>query len=274
MRSEPPTWIDARILPEEVWSRAWEAVGEPLRARLKTCLAALCQIYAPAAPPDLALSRTTRQGLTLCRTARPLDWVLVLFDGQCSAAQVLAAAAPARLMGVGRVLAGRVDGAGGFPAGVLCGLELAGVEEVLDLDPGQAAELAGHLLSGGSGLVLGVGRSGELDAALRSVPPGRAWQGFAPEAVHVLTEDGFTPDLDALAQAAHPARVLAVKGGFEALAAENPEAACLKNPGRLSGPGLRLGPGQEGSWAWPDLAPERFLSPAWSFEESGPGREG
>ncbi len=173
------TWIDAKTLPDEAWSEAWRAVDEPLRARLKTALAALCQVYAPAAPPSERQERIVRQGLVLTRTSRPLDWALVLFDGECSAAQVLAAAAPARLMGVPRVMAARIDG--DFPDDVLCGLELAGVEEAYALSADEGARLAGHLFATGPGILLGVGDSNGLDKGLSAAPRDSVWQGRAPD---------------------------------------------------------------------------------------------
>ena len=280
---EFPEWINEFAVGDELFAHAYEMVPGPRRALLKTCIARLFEWYGPSRVTAVRRAEEWRGGFASVQETLPADYAVILFGpGLMSSIRLLAAVVPALSCGVDNVLAVRL-GSGEWPDSLLAGLELAGIEPVVEMDAERVKELLEELDGDGfRGIVLGV----ELEQGVfRSTRfPTRRIQFSCLKcdrrvSVWLDPEDPF--DLEGLAFA-HPDFDFVVHGSGAPLPAgfsrgENDfqsflnairEVACV--PASRVGEALDrarlvLGPGQEGCWLWPQLRPEHFHfhSTAW-----------
>lgn len=271
-----PDWIEARMVPDEAFAAAYDAVDPALRAVFKTGIARLYEWYTLA--PDMERSETVRwrAGFASTRWRRPREYAVIFFDDTAlSPVQLTALLAPAMAARNPHLLAVYL-GSGDLPAPVLTAFELAGQEQVAVCTEDEAARLVDHLLAtgkAGAAVTLGCGTAGRMALPV-SARLGR-WRACLGREAAVWMDTGDEFDLTLLA-ACHPdTRFEAwgandeapegfepVSGGFEALLRRAPEVAYV--PGNrleaaMSRVPLVFGPGQEGMWLWPDLNQQLFF---------------
>lgn len=273
-----------RLVADDRRARAYEAAPAPWRARLKKLIAQLDACHGRERAPWRESRRGYALGLDSRELERPAEAVVAAFTAaQPSPARLLAALWPALSAGTAEVIAVCLGAEADFPDAALLALELAGVELALAAPPAQWPALLTEL-----GRRTPCGRLLELDPAASpaaALPLG--WSRWRPTPrrpdgelrLGVWLGDGGREslDLDALAWAQAgarlegwtdgPARSASAlgqerTGSFErflteawdavAVPAVRLEAAAYAAP-------LALGPGQEGSWLWPDLRPSFFL---------------
>lgn len=151
-----PDWLEARLVPDGRFARAYDALGDSGRGQLKRIIAAHYALN----PPSHALASTRmevqRSGLSVATDASPLAYAVILCDGGLDApAFLLPALVPALCAGVSEVLVVRLGGAGGLSRATLAACELAGQERVAALGAAQVQDLLAYLQAGGlPGVVL------------------------------------------------------------------------------------------------------------------------
>ena len=156
VRWTPPAWLEQSLLPDRLFARAYEALGDARRARLKTVIAAQFALN----PPRQTLARETidqlPSGLTRRTTCIPRPFALLFTDESLDApALFLAALLPALSSRIAEVLVLRLGGKASVPDALLTACELAGQERVAALGPVQAERLLLQCASSGQpGLVL------------------------------------------------------------------------------------------------------------------------
>lgn len=274
-----PDWLAAKSVTDDAFATAYEACTSAQRGWLKKCIALHFALSGEAPVRSSIQCAYPRLGVRTGCMQRPVDWcVLVLPYDVASPARALAAVMPALLASVSEVIvvrqgqdqAATVDS---WPAGLLVGLELAGIRRVVDLTRQDTVELLKALLCGNSfGRVLALdsciasGLSETLaapDTLSRSV---RYWFGPRPR-IGVLrsidepmAESGATL-ADVLAWA-HPDvapdvladHVVMEEAVYDALLVSAKDQDMVRQAA-----GIVLGPGVEGCWFWPDLDRGFFL---------------
>ncbi len=151
-----PGWLEARLIPDSRFARAYDSLGDSGRGLLKRLIAAHFALNPPA--PALVSTRldVLRGGLSLATDAAPRAWVVVLCDGGLDApAFLLPALVPALCSGVAEVLVARLGAAKGISGATLAACELAGQERVAALDVRHTEALLAQLAqSGQPGVVI------------------------------------------------------------------------------------------------------------------------
>lgn len=141
-----PDWLEARLVPDSRFARAYDSLGDSGRGLLKRLIAAHYALNPPAAALSSTRLDVLRGGLCVATDAAPRAWAVILCDGGLDApAFLLPALVPALCSGISDVLVVRL-GAGKAVAGsTLAACELAGQERVAALGAAQAQELLAHL---------------------------------------------------------------------------------------------------------------------------------
>ena len=149
-----PEWLADKAVDDELFAHAYESCSNAQRGWLKKTIS-LHFALAGEAPAQYSLQMEfPRLGVRSACFKHPADWcVLLLPQDVASPVRALAAVVPAMLAGVRELIVVRQtrdDVAPGpeWPAGLLVGLELAGVRRIFDLSPQETAELLQRLLEG------------------------------------------------------------------------------------------------------------------------------
>ncbi len=271
---ELPDWINEFALGDDLFARAYDAVPDHRRALLKTGIARLWEWYGPSRARARRKAVSWRAGFSSVEESAPADCAVVAFNGDLvSPARLLAAVVPAVTCGVDTVLPVRLGG-DAWPEPVLAGLELAGLERVVQMEPHRLKTLLEETDRAGRtcvaiGLELGPGVFRSLRFPTRNIDF-TCLKCDREAALWMDADDPF--DLDALAFA-HPDLSVSVHDGdgdFGVFLNAIRDIAYVP-PSRvgqaLTRARLVLGPGQEGCWVWPQLRPEAFLfhSTAWTI---------
>lgn len=263
-----PAWVEPRLLPDEAFGGAYDALSIDDRAYIKTAIARMAAVYGSPEVPFSRSVKTMRQGFRLHERVSPATWSLIMWDGSYAGpTRVLAALLPAVLAGVPHIMVCRVapeDEGGGFPPPVLAALELAGQDLALDLTPGEAVNLIAECAeSGARGCVAVLGGSEYLTVASREtvsrgLPLRRLMQDVRIGVDLSSLPDLYSappygkllfahPDADVLVfRESAPAGLSAVFCGEEAASRAIDHAP------------LVLTPGNEACWVWPDLSMDFF----------------
>jgi len=152
----PPQWLEPLLLTDARFARAYEALGDQRRARLKRVIAAQYALH----PPRPALHAQNRELLTCglahehARAARP--FVLLLCEAGLDApALFLAALLPVLTARPEEVLVARLGSRAEVPDSLLAACELAGQERLAALGPRQMERLLREAAASGlPGLVV------------------------------------------------------------------------------------------------------------------------
>lgn len=142
-----PAWLESHRIPDADFASAYDATPAPLRAHLKTAIAALHALHGET-PATTTHTRLPRAGFALTRHCEAAPWALVVVGPHYDAApRLLGALLPALFDGVADVLVVQLaDGANStMPAPLLVALELAGQEQVFALH-GEALATLLHQL--------------------------------------------------------------------------------------------------------------------------------
>lgn len=142
-----PAWLESHRIPDADFASAYDATPAPLRAHLKTAIAALHALHGET-PATTTHTRLPRAGFALTRYCEAAPWALVVVGPHYDAApRLLGALLPALFDGVADVLVVQLaDGANStMPAPLLVALELAGQEQVFALH-GEALATLLHQL--------------------------------------------------------------------------------------------------------------------------------
>lgn len=260
-----PQAMERGRVGDAAFARAYARVPDLDRARIKTGIAA---VFAACGGPMPRLRRSEAvlgHDLVLTRSDAPLDFAVIVCGPRfASPSRLVAAVLPALCAGVPEVAAVRVGGA--WPQELLVALELCGVETACRLGPRALAGVWPQLVAKGSGaLVL-------LDGAPR--PALAACPGIvlheATTRGRALVADGLKERLDREALAfAQPdlefvdAASLAgdAPGALAKDAISEYDAVYVgdgADPAFAEAASLRLGPGRETFWLWPQLPPGAF----------------
>lgn len=246
-----------RLVPDDRFAAAYDAVSEADRARLKLCIARLHALYAPQ---QVSRSRTVRvfdQGFACATSESPLAFAVVLAGQEAvSPAKLLAACVPALCAGVRQVLAVLPPEPGDA---LLAALELAGVEDALVLG-GGAEELLPHLAKiSEPGMLL------SLASPLAGCDdwPHARWSPSARECGPARFGIALPENSETGQQIAHQLELLHPEcrlgwevdpsgpfAGWDVLVAEDVAEA--------AGCALVTDPVHAGVWVWPRLTPELF----------------
>jgi hypothetical protein len=262
LRSRWPAWAEESRVDDGLAAQAYEATPSGCRAALKTGLALAflhfgqcpSQVLEERSEPDLGFWRHTAEF--------PAPWAVIAFTGGYAAAARLAAACvPALLAGVSLIGAVCVDGPPTIQA--LAALELAGVEDILQLDAAGLCALLEETQPGPGRLVLL--HSGELDSvahAARALNLPLYQERRSPT---LAIPDPKPFDMDALAfaqgaaleHALEPAHPIAPNAVY--IAEASAKALCRTNRlGPHDTATLALCPGTEGFWLHAGLNPAFF----------------
>jgi len=283
---EFPEWINAFVVDDGLFARAYEAVPDQRRALLKTCIARLFEWYGPSRRTASRQAVAWRGGFDSVQASAPADYAVVVFDADlASPARLLAAVVPPLSCGVKNVLAVRLGG-GDWPRPLLTGLELAGQELVADMSPGRVKGLLEEMdAAGAAGVVLGLELRQGVFRSLRFPTRRIDFTCLNCDCGASLWMDADEPfDLEELAFA-QPGLSFAVHGaetpllpegcrregkdfqGFLDSIREVAYAPASRVGEALDRARLVLGPGQEGCWVWPQLRPGHFQfhSTAWTI---------
>lgn len=142
-----PAWLESHRIPDADFASAYDATPAPLRAHLKTAIAALHALHGET-PATTTHTRLPRAGFALTRHSEAAPWALVVVGPQHVAPpRLLGALLPALFDGVADVLVVQlVDGSNPtMPAPLLVALELAGQEQAFALN-GEALATLLHQL--------------------------------------------------------------------------------------------------------------------------------
>lgn len=265
-----PASLDARLVADAVFSRAYDALVPEERAVIKTAIARMAAVCGAEDVVAGQCAVSMRQGFRLHRSFRPASWAVVLWDGAYAGpGRVLAALLPAILAGVSPVVACRVRGdASPFPEALLAALELAGQELVADAGPEEAvAFVEACCKADPRGRLVLLGRDpafGDICRFAAEYGTPALWYA-APVRIGIAAASFATPlSHDHLRFAQPDAEVIPFEGDVSQgnctavfCAEEAVPAYCDAVP-------LVLSPGNEAYWAWPGLG-RGF------FRESGQG---
>lgn len=263
-----PSWVEARLLSDEAFAEAYDALSSEERAHIKTAIARMAAVYGTPDVPACKSVKSMRQGFRLHERMSPATWALVVWDGAYAGpTRVLAALLPAMLAGVPNILACRVaseDEGRSISSPVLAALELAGQELVACFTPGETAKLIAECAETGErGCVAVLGSRDYLptigrEAIGHGVPLRRLIQAVRigvdldslPEMVSAPPYGKLLfahPDADLVTfRGKVPAGLLAVFCGEEAV-----PRSVVRSP-------FVLTPGNEVCWVWPDLGLDFF----------------
>lgn len=246
-----PEWLQEFQIKDDIFAEAYEATLPAQRAWLKKTIAQVYAVNSPEAPQKKWTVNTWRGGFETEVSQSPLDWALLVLDkGSVSAVRILAALTPALAVGVQNVLIVFV-GDGQITQSVLTGFELAGQEDVVQLDSEKYAVLLSDLVESGVGGAV-------LD--LRSDPERmpysvhiRYWRTPQISSIYVC-KDEDSPDMNVL-EFAHPD---AEFPEVDETSLEEAEGDAAVVPAELVGEALGsfrmvLAHGQEGCWIWNDF---------------------
>lgn len=260
----PPAMERGKV-GDAAFARAYASVPDLDRARIKTGIAA---VFAACGGPMPRLRRNEAalgHDLVLTRSDAPLDFAVIVCGPRfASPARLVAAVLPALCARVPEVAAVRVGGA--WPQELLVALELCGVETACRLGPRALASVWPQLAAQGSGaLVLLDGAPRPALAACPgiarhdAVTRGKALVADGPEGRLDREALAFAqPDLelvDAASLAGDAPATLAKDAISEYDAVYVDDGA---DPAFAEAASLRLGPGRETFWLWPQLPPEAF----------------
>ncbi len=271
-------YVEEFRVADSLFAEAYEGVGDRRRSVLKKWIARLYLFWGRERVRSRTDIQHWDQGDMTRATTQPLAWTLfVLSPDFSSPAQLLAALLPALLAGVPRVLVVREENGALFPAELLVAMELAGQEGVLEMG---GRDICGLVRTARStrlpGRVCRLGSS-SLDASLQELLPGntlwmpgavtragiwfdadRAWDRETlawtlPDTVFSAGGD-IPPDTSAPEMIPYAGTLTDfMNEGFDALYLPSPDASAGILCPRV------FGPGQEGGWIWPDLAPSAFM---------------
>lgn len=291
--ADPFAELSDRLLPESAFDEAFDRVDPVSRAWIKKNISQLHSMYSHGGCPGRRVDLEWSQGFQSRMEERPFAGAAVCFPSRLLASpRLVAAVLPPLAAGVQRCCAVRFGARGEqWDPLLLAALELAGIEEVYEADPeGFQAWVANLGQDSGTRLVFleepeaarGAGASCGGPVLLPAVAKLGLW-----------FEEPEQWDLEAL-RIAHPRAELlvggpaapkaeyprerVVEGSAEELFAAGPDALYVP-PSLFREAASRcsrvLGPGQEGCWIWPELAPESFLKRTLCLSQSdSPSRAG
>lgn len=134
-----PAWLEAFRPDDDLYAQAYENTPAPLRALLKTSMAFAFHRRGMKDGDGAYRVDCPRAGFSRREDVRPAAWTLaVTGPGFASPARFLAAAVPAIMAGVPRILAVSSEP---FAPAVITALELAGLEDSFVLDAEGLASL-------------------------------------------------------------------------------------------------------------------------------------
>ncbi|MDR2892652.1 MAG: histidinol dehydrogenase [Deltaproteobacteria bacterium] len=225
---EWPEWLDERLL--DSGPGAYETLEPRLRAALKSQIALLHRYHGEL--EGWECQSRDWLGRELRAESTPKSWALFLLDkAYASPSGLLAALMPAILAGVEEVLvcllADEDEKNFELSLPISAALELAGVEQVWSLNPAQLSRLFVHLR----------GMKDCSENAGQAVEP---FRGQGDGAVVFLGDWTVNAGTDKF-------MLDVLRSGL----------ACKCLPGVFE-TALRLQPGNEAFWIWPDLTPEFF----------------
>ena len=249
-------------------AKAYARTGDRGRALLKSAIAQLYEAQEPGRPSDHKTVKRFRSGLIHSREHTTRPWYLLALAPEiASGPQVLAALMPAIVRRIPHILVLRPRSRTGWPPAVLAALELCGVERVYSPPRAQVKSFLEFLAENcGRGGLACLGdaafwdRWAALAQALRSGPA--LWL-EPPAALGVWTRPGLEWDIPAM-RFAHPQAVLEAfgngdaqglprqEGGLEAFRAATFPAVYAPAGHRPASARVRLGPGLEAFWDWPE----------------------
>lgn len=241
-----PRWLADRVPEDARFADAYDSTAPERRALLKTCIARLWEWWGDDSAAARESAVEYRAGFASRDRITPVDCVLIFIDDSTpSPARLLAGLAPALVSGVPHVLAVHVGS--GWSESQLTALELAGQEDVAELDRDEAvsllSELAGEVESCVA-LCLGGAMAEEAGNAGMTV-----WQD-EPGPVVVVGE-GF--DMEAIAFM-HPQGVVQVPNSNDIQ--EKPAGVFSTEPVDAS---FSAGIGMEACWAFVGMPSDLFL---------------
>lgn len=150
-----PGWLEARLISDARFARAYHSQGDAGRGLLKRLIAAHYSLNPPSAALVSTRLDVLRSGLTVASDATARAFAVILCDGGLDApAFLLSALVPALCSGVPEVLVLRLGAAGGLNPATLAACELAGQERVAALGAAQTEKLLVHLAGCGQPGVL------------------------------------------------------------------------------------------------------------------------
>ncbi len=274
-----PDWLQDKAVADELFATAYESCSNAQRGLLKKTISLHFALSGEAPAHHSVEMEYPRLGVRVCSSTQPVDWcVLLLPHDFVSPVRALAAVVPPMLAGVRELVVVREkpeeeDHCIDWPAGVLVGLELAGVRRIVDLSCQEAENLLDVLLaSNRSGRILLLDGGGSdffsfVPHQIRMARNVRRWLGARPligvrrqpsESVAANGEilssvlgwahPDLTPDF-----CANDLPETSLKA-YDALLVGEQE---LEKP--RNGAGIVLGPGMEGCWFWPELNRDFFL---------------
>lgn len=251
-------------------ARAYSRTGDRGRAFLKSSIAMLYESLEPGAPTDRKTVKRFRSGLVQRREHSSRPWYLLVLGSEVtSGPQVLAALMPAVVRRIPLIGVLRPRSRPGWAPEVLAALELCGVERIYTPPRAMIGDYIAFLAEtcGRGGLAcLGSavfwGRVAPLVQSLRCGPS--LWL-EPPAALGVWTEPGLDWNIPAI-RFAHPQAALTAYGPGEDIglprAVAESDFEAFQNAGfsavyapagrRPASARLRLGPGLEAFWGWPE----------------------
>jgi len=253
-------------------ARAYARTGDRGRALLKSSIAMLYESLEAGRPTDHKCVKRFRSGLVQSREYSPRPWyMLVLGSEVTSGPQVLAAVMPAVVRRIPLVMVLRPRSRAGWAPEVLTALELCGVEHVYSPPRGEMKHYLEFLTAtcGRGGLAcLGLSPFWDRVASLaQTLRCGPALWLEPPAALGVWTEPGLEWDSTAM-RFAHPRATLTAYGpgddmgltraglsgadGMEGFRAAGYTAVYAPAGRRPASARVRLGPGLEAFWDWPE----------------------
>lgn len=276
-----PSWLLDAALSDTPFAEAFDAVDDARRALLKTAIARLTTVYGASPVASGSERRNYSNGFTLNRFVRPAHCAFIVIDQHvASPAALLAALMPALLAGVPDVVVVRIVGkkATQWPDSLLCAMELAGQELAADLTMEDFRALLADMSGSGMTcrLVL-LGRpSQKLLAALAAQCNQRLEFRFLSEPSSLAAWYDASFDFEAAAWA-HPNAVRTcwitddevdapgwdcVHGTWNEFVVQRNDAWLVptdRMTGQQGAVAVILGPGEEGSWLYPELNLGYFL---------------
>lgn len=145
-----PEWVSGKRLPDKIFSRAYEAAPDDVRARMKKQIAQLYDIFGPGKVVAGENYQAWKQGFATWSRTGNLDRTLIILGGDfASPSMLLAAVLPAICAGADNILTVRAGRASDWPPLLLTALELAGRETAAALRAGEINKLLDALVEDG-----------------------------------------------------------------------------------------------------------------------------
>lgn len=165
-----PEGLDAHAVAEERFAVAYEAASERQRSLLKSFIAALWNACPPKRVRVERHESSWDQGGGTALLSRPLSWGMLCVDASVAAPSlVLSALLPAMTAGI-REIAVIGLGSGVLTGPILTALELAGQEQVFELQAHEAKAMANSVVPTHAGLVMCLGREAQSVFADSQLP--------------------------------------------------------------------------------------------------------